>query len=137
MKQATANRTIYITKEDMVRLRSLIQAKASREDLNSLREELDRARVVGSHEIPPDVITMNSQARLKDLEDDEEMTYTLVFPERANIDHGRISVLAPVGTAMLGVREGDEVEWEVPAGHVRLQVLKVLYQPEAAKQYTL
>jgi regulator of nucleoside diphosphate kinase len=134
----TMKRTIYITKADMTRLRNLIEAqKVSRDDLTRLRSELDHARVVDPDEIPGDVITMNSKARLRDLDDQEEMTFTLVFPEHASIDHDRISVVAPIGTAMLGQREGDEFEWEVPAGRVRLKVIKVLYQPEAAKQYHL
>lgn len=134
----TMKRTIYITKADMTRLRNLIEAqKGSRDDLTRLRSELDHARVVEPEEIPGDVITMNSKARLRDLDDQEEMTFTLVFPEHASIDHDRISVVAPIGTAMLGQREGDEFEWEVPAGRVRLKVIKVLYQPEAARQYHL
>ncbi len=134
----TVKRTIYITRADMTRLRSLItSAKPGRDDLSGLRHELDHAYVVEPAAIPGDVITMNSQARLQDLESREEMTFTLVFPEHASIEHDRISVLAPIGTAMLGQREGDEFEWEVPAGRVRLKVIVVLYQPEAAKQYHL
>ncbi len=131
-------RAIYITKADMDRLRSLIsQTKETRDDLSALRNELDNAHVVDPQEIPGDVITMNSQARLKDLEDDDEMTYTLVFPENASIEHNRISVLAPIGTAMLGQRQGEEFEWEVPAGRIRLKVIQVLYQPEAARHFHL
>ena len=134
----TMNRTIYITQHDMNRLRSLIESmKSSREDLQSLAGELEQARVVPSAEIPADVITMNSKAELRDLDDGERMTYTLVFPGDANVDEGLISVLAPIGTAMLGQREGDQFEWRVPAGFVRLRVEKVLYQPEAAGQYDL
>lgn len=134
----TMKRTIYITRADMTRLRNLIEAhKGSRDDLTRLRTELDHARVVEQVDIPADVVTMNSRARLRDLDDEEEMTFTLVFPENASIEHDRISVLAPIGTAMLGQRQGDEFEWEVPAGRVRLKVVKVLYQPEAAKQYHL
>ena len=132
------NRTIYITQHDMSRLRSLIESmKSSREDLQSLGRELEQARVVPSAEIPADVITMNSKAELRDLDDGERMTYTLVFPGDANVDEGLISVLAPIGTAMLGQRVGDEFKWRVPAGFVRLRVEKVLYQPEAAGQYDL
>lgn len=134
----TVKRTIYITRADMTRLRSLLtSAKNGRDDLTSLRSELDHAHVVEPVDIPGDVITMNSQARLRDLETREMMTFTLVFPENASIEHDRISVLAPIGTAMLGQREGEEFEWEVPAGRVRLKVVKVLYQPEAAKHYHL
>ena len=134
----TMNRTIYITQADMNRLRSLVQTMTSgREDLQKLRTELDQAQVLAPVDIPPDVITMNSKAQLRGLEDGELMTYTLVFPAKANVDQGLISVLAPVGTAMLGHRVGDEYECHVPAGPIRLRVEKVLYQPEAAGHFNL
>jgi regulator of nucleoside diphosphate kinase len=63
------------------------------------------------------------------------MTYTLVFPRDANVDEGRISILAPLGTAILGYRVGEEFEWDVPSGKRRLRIAKVLYQPEAAGHY--
>ena len=134
----TMNRTIYITQPDMNRLRSLIESmKSSREDLKTLGAELNQAQVIAPSDIPPDVITMNSKAQLRDLDDNELMTYTLVFPAKANADEGLISVLAPIGTAMLGHRVGDEFEWHVPAGAIRLRVENVLYQPEAAGHYNL
>jgi regulator of nucleoside diphosphate kinase len=134
----TSNRTIYITKADMTRLRSLIESmKSSREDLKTLRAELDQAQVVTAEELPEDVISMNSKASLRDLETDELMVYTLVFPAKANIDEGMISVLAPIGTAMLGRKVGDEFAWQIPAGTVRLKVENVLYQPEAAGHFNL
>jgi regulator of nucleoside diphosphate kinase len=132
------NRTIYITQQDMNRLRSLIESmKSSREDLKALSAELEQASVVAPSDVPADVVTMNSKAQVRDLDDGELMTYTLVFPAKANVDEGLISVLAPVGTAMLGHRVGDEFEWRVPAGAIRLRVEKVLYQPEAAGHYNL
>lgn len=131
-------RMIYITEADMRRLRPLIEGmKNSRDDLRGLQAELLQARMVAPTDVPADVITMNSKARLRDLETGEAVTYTLVFPDQANIEQGRISVVAPVGTAMLGHRVGDEFEWEVPAGAVRLRVEEVLYQPEAAGHYHL
>ena len=134
----TMNRTIYITQKDMNRLRSLVDSmKSSREDLKMLSGELEQAKVVSPEDIPGDVITMNSKAQVRDLDDNELMTYTLVFPGKANVDEGMISVLAPIGTAMLGHRVGDEFEWHVPAGAIRLRVEKVLYQPEASGHYNL
>lgn len=137
MKQAIT-RSIFLTFADMKRLERLVEsARAGREDLRQLQQELALATVVEAADLPADVITMNSQARLQDIDTGEEMTYTLVFPDRASVEEDRISVLAPIGTAMLGQREGDEFEWEVPDGKVRLRVLKVLYQPEAAGHYHL
>lgn len=132
------SRSIYITEADTKRLGPLIEAlKNSRDDIRALQSELESANVVSPADIPPDVITMNSKARLRDLDTGEQVTYTLVFPDKANADDGRISVVAPVGTAMLGHRAGDEFEWEVPAGSVRFRVERVLYQPEAAGHYHL
>ena len=138
MKTVMSPRVIYITQQDMKRLRPLIEGvKNSRDDLRGLQAELAHARVVTPADVPPDVITMNSKARLRDLDTGEEMVFTLVFPGDANVENDRISVVAPIGTAMLGQRVGDEFEWEVPAGSVRLRVEEVLYQPEAAGHYHL
>lgn len=134
---------IYITKPDYERLTKLIEIArdrerdANREYLDRLEEELDRAEVVQQKNIPADVITMRSTVRVKDLDTGEEMIYRLVFPTEANYDEGRISVLAPVGTAMLGYSRGDVIEWQVPSGVRRLSIEEVLYQPEAKGEYHL
>ena len=135
-------RTIYITEYDMKRLRALIDdakrlAPRGNEYLESLEVELDRGIRVAPTEIPPDTVTMNSRVRLVDLDTNEEMVYTLVFPDDADIAKSKISVLAPIGTAMLGYRVGDTFEWRVPDGTRRLRVKNVLYQPEAAGNYDL
>jgi regulator of nucleoside diphosphate kinase len=98
---------------------------------------LERAQVVPSRDISGDVITMNSTVTLKDLDTNEEETYTLVYPEQADTTQGKVSILAPIGTAMLGYRAGDVFEWDVPAGKRRLKVEKILYQPEASGNYDL
>ena len=73
---------------------------------------------------------MNSTVRLKDLETGKEKIYTVVFPEETKRVPGSVSVLAPIGTALIGCCEGDVIEWDVPLGTRRLQVLEVMYQPE-------
>jgi regulator of nucleoside diphosphate kinase len=134
---------IYITKPDHERLTKLIEiarerdSDANREYLDRLEEELDRAEVVQQQDIPADVITMRSTVRLKDLDSSEEMIYRLVFPTEANYDDGKISVLAPIGTAMLGYRRGNVIEWPVPSGVRRLSVEEILYQPESKGEYHL
>lgn len=134
---------IYITEPDHERLTKLIEiarareGDANRKHIDSLEEELERAEVVQQTEIPPDVITMRSTVRLKDMDTSEEMTYQLTFPTEANYDEGKISILAPIGTAMLGYRRGDVIEWEVPSGVRRLRVEEVLYQPESKGEYHL
>jgi regulator of nucleoside diphosphate kinase len=125
------NQPIYITDRDAERLRPLVQAKgalkdAEAENLMRLVRELDRAQIVPEHELPADVIMMNSTVELEDLTDGEISTFTLVYPEDADIDQGRISVLAPLGTAMLGYRVGDELSWPVPSGTIRFRVRRLL-----------
>ena len=114
--------TIYITEVDRQRLEKLIEIaeerdrQANHEYLRKLAHELDRAETVMPEEVPGDLITMRSKVRLKDMNTGEEMVYTLVFPAEADSGNGKISVLAPIGTAMLGYRVGDLIEWEVPSG---------------------
>lgn len=103
-------------------------------EITSLRSELERAEIVAPNEVPPDVITMNSRAELLDLDTNERMEFTLVFPAEADIEEGKISILAPLGTAMLGYRVGDEFEWTVPYGSRRLRVTRIEFQPEATLQ---
>jgi regulator of nucleoside diphosphate kinase len=131
-----ARDTIVITEPDRQKLTALIQDLRGRgEELphaNELAQELARARIVTPEETDPGVITMNSRFRLTDLDDKETEEYTLVFPQEADIEKRRISVLSPVGTGLLGYRKGDVVEWTVPAGKRRLKIDAILYQPEAA-----
>ena len=136
------NRTIYITQFDVARLREQISEARrtvgrSATHLAKLEAELHRGTLVDPTVVPPDVITMNSRVKLLDLDTGEEMIFTLVFPADADIAESRISVLAPIGTAMLGYRVGDTFTWEVPNGECTLQVLELLYQPEAAGDYHL
>lgn len=134
-------RAIYATKIDYDRLSELVRAgTGSGKDqphLRELRQELERATVIDPQEIPADVVTMNSKVLLRDLETGDEVSYTLVYPPDANLDEDKISVLAPIGTAILGYRAGATVTWNVPAGVRRLHIEKILYQPEAAGDYHL
>jgi regulator of nucleoside diphosphate kinase len=135
-------RDIYLTDYDMQRLRKLLEDSVSRRSrdqlsLQKLSEELDRAHLLSSKDIPEDVVTMNSRVRIKDLNSGEEMTLTLVFPAEANFDQGRVSIMAPIGTALIGCRAGDTVEWEVPSGTRKFKIEAVIYQPEAAGDYDL
>jgi len=128
---------IFITESDINKLRKLLERRTrpgarDRQHLEMLAQELERAEVVHSESVPSDVITMHSHARVRDLDSGREIEYTLVFPADADINENKISVLAPIGTALLGSRAGDEFEWPVPGGKRRLKVVNVLYQPEAA-----
>ena len=128
---------IFITEPDMEKLRRLLDSARNpmtrdREHLAMLEEELDRAHVVSAGQVPADVVTMNSMVRMRDLDTGSDMTCTLVFPRDADFARGKLSVLAPIGTAILGCRAGDVIEWKVPGGERRLRVEQILHQPEAA-----
>lgn len=136
------NREICITENDRKRLTELIRVahdfgERTRHDLKGLEEELNKAKVVASQDIPEDVVTMNSKVVLVDVDTQEEMNFRLVFPQDADVDMGFISVLAPIGTAILGYAKGDIVEWPVPSGIRRLEIKDILYQPEAAGDFHL
>lgn len=131
---------IYITDDDKKRLLILIKSNTDRSAapyIKELEKEVLRAEVVSPKEIPENVVTMNSKITFQFIDSDDEMTYQLVFPEDANIDKGMISVLAPIGTALLGYRVGDVIEWQVPAGMTKVKIKKIHYQPEAAGDYHL
>lgn len=135
-------RKIFITEYDLKRLRELIAEHRhteprNREYLENLENELARATHVEPKDVPPDVVTMNSKVCLEDLETGEEIILTLVFPEDADRTQSKISVLAPLGTAVLGYRAGDTFSWKVPAGVVSYRVKELLFQPEASGNYDL
>lgn len=127
---------ILITREDKRRLLRILPRIGTeyvdREDLILLAEEIERAVEVEPDDVPADVVTLNSTARVTDLENGATTDYTIVMPGEANYEAGKISVLAPLGTALLGYRVGDEIEWEMPRGVRRLRIDAVLFQPEAA-----
>jgi len=131
---------IYITVADKEKLEDMIarlEAIIPR-DLPHLRElesELNRAVVVSPQEIPRDVITMNSQARIKDLGTGEESELRLVFPQYADAAQNKISVLSPIGTSLIGYREGMVFECKVPDGVRKMLIQKVIFQPEANGHY--
>jgi regulator of nucleoside diphosphate kinase len=128
---------IIVTASDFAELSSVITSAGkvslrAKWELRLLENELRRARIVTPEEVPSDVITINTRAELLDLETGERMEFTRVLPADANINDGKISVLAPLGTAMLGYRVGDEFVWHVPHGLRRLKVIKLHFQPEAS-----
>ena len=129
---------IVVTESDYVRLLSLVRSfrrlhQYDTERLDELENELNRATILNLDEVPADVVTMNSRVRIKELSSGREFTYQIVFPKDADISENRISVLAPIGTALLGYRTGASFEWRVPSGIRRLRILDVEYQPEAAR----
>ena len=128
------NNRIVVTRPDFERLRGILGSRSAslrdREHLLELREELEHARIVGEQEIPADVVTLRSEIRVRDSETGIARDYTLVAPAEADASSGYLSVLAPLGTALLGYREGDEFEWRMPGGVRRLRIERVR-QPQA------
>jgi regulator of nucleoside diphosphate kinase len=129
-------RHIFITESDKARLRDLVRegrltSPRDQRHLAELDRELDLAEVLSPGNVMPDVVTMHSTVRVRDLDSGVSMVYTLVFPVEADLDRQRISVLAPIGTALLGFRTGDVFEWATPGGTRRLRIEDVLFQPEA------
>lgn len=125
---------ITLSSLDLDRIESLLE-KAAATEHPSLREELERARIVEPQDMPADVVSMNSTARMRDVDDGTEMTLTLVYPRDAG-KPGTVSILAPVGSALLGLAAGQQIDWPLPGGRKRrLGVLQVSYQPEAAGEF--
>lgn len=128
---------IRITPSDHRKLTTLLRAPmptnaADKACRQALLGELNRAILTPAAEIPWDVITLHSRVRVIDRQTGEPFEVTIVLPEEVDVEGGKISVLAPLGTALLGFRQGDDIEWPVPAGVRRLRVERVLFQPEAA-----
>src|SRR5690349_21540509 len=123
---------IYLTQTDMDRLLELVEAYPGQR-FDKLERELLRAKVVPREQLPHDVVTMNSRVLFENETTGERREVTLVYPGTADIDAGRISVLVPVGTALLGLRVGQSIDWELPGGAKRrYRIAAVPYQPEAA-----
>jgi regulator of nucleoside diphosphate kinase len=121
---------LFITESDFLRLSALIESakkflRRDREHLDALEQELSRAEIVSPDEVPAHVVMMNSRVRVTDLDTGTQTVYTLSFPRDADIAHDRISVLAPIGTAILGYRAGAIILADVPRGKKRLRIDEV------------
>jgi len=130
---------ILVTESDYERLDAILRHLPTQHAVASLlRRELDRAEIVESTEVPGDVVTMNSRVVLEDPDTGERHHITLVYPSAADFDAGRLSILAPVGAALLGLRPGQTIDWPLPNGRVRrIRVISVDWQPEAAGELDL
>lgn len=120
---------IVVSRPDFDRLRAIVVARSgwqrNREHLLDFRKELDQARIVSLEEIPADVVTLDSEVRVRNSKTGIARDYNLVCPALADLGAGHVSVLAPLGTALLGHRQGDEVEWQISGGIQWLQIEKV------------
>ncbi len=120
-----AKKTLFISERDYQSLLPLIE-KYDTPAVEALDNELGRAKIVRNTELPVDVVAMDSRVTFIDLDTAEESTVTLVYPANANIEKMRISILSPVGTALIGLRVGGKIDWPLPSGKIRhLQVVAV------------
>jgi regulator of nucleoside diphosphate kinase len=135
VEEIATNRMILISEFDRRRLLALIEGYDDPLDqgaLLELREEIEHAKIVAPGDVPPDLVTMNTRVRLVDTRTGAPRVVTVVFPGLANADEGKISVLAPLGVALLGYLVGDIIEFRNQRGSVRLRIETIEYQPEAA-----
>jgi regulator of nucleoside diphosphate kinase len=124
---------IVLSRFDLERLERLLEKVGPRPDLEALREEIERAEILEPEDVPGDRVTMNSVVRFVDEDSGTESEIKLVFPGHADVESRRISVLAPVGSALLGLAVGDSIHWPLPNARTRrLRVVAITYQPEAA-----
>lgn len=128
---------LIVNSRDYVKLKQIIgiAAATGNQHVKNLEAELSNALLLDPEKIPDNVITMNTKVVFRDVNEDEEFVYTLVYPEEADMSQGKLSILAPIGTALLGYSIGDEVTWNVPAGLKTFRIEKILYQPEANGEF--
>lgn len=117
---------LLLSVEDYQRLAELVLTHEA-EHMEQLLTELDRATILAAEQMPPTVVKMNSTLVFKDLDSGEESEVTLVYPEQSDIAKKRISVLAPMGSALIGLSEGQDIKWALPSGKVRrIQVIRIM-----------
>jgi regulator of nucleoside diphosphate kinase len=123
---------ITVTETDLQRLQQLLAACDS-ELVEKLEDELSRANVVAANDVPQDVVTMDSEVVYEDSASGSKRRVRIVYPQDADVEQGKVSVLAPLGSALLGLSVGQTIEWLMPNGKRLLRVVSVPYQPEAAR----
>lgn len=129
MKKITNN--LVLRKDDYSLLTAFLrnarlQSTFNKRDAEDLQAELKKAILVEAHEFPPDVVGLNSKVRIKAEGKNEEMDLTIVTPDKANIKERKISIMAPIGTALIGFRQGQKVKWKVPSGNKIFTILNVV-----------
>jgi len=125
---------IVITNIDLQRLQPVLDQHDT-PAAESLEAELSRARVVTQRDVPADVVTMNSEVVYEDCATLQKRHVRLVYPKDADASRGHVSVLAPIGSALLGLRVNQAIDWRVPKGTKRIRVVEIRYQPEACGDF--
>jgi regulator of nucleoside diphosphate kinase len=129
MKKITNNPVLL--KDDYVLLTTFLNGGYDRSTFNSrnaedLKQELKKATIVESDQFPADAVRINSVVQIRDINKNVDMELVLVTPDRADIKKKRISVMSPVGTALIGFRKGQKVKWDVPAGKRTFVIVNVV-----------
>lgn len=126
-----------LTELDHVRITRLIERTGAHAAASAVEAVLDLAELVSSHSVPGDVVTMCSRVRVADAQGGAERELTLCYPHEADAATGCVSVLSPVGAALLGLRVGETARWCTPDGReAALELRQILYQPEANGEFT-
>ena len=133
---------IKITELDYMRLSGIVRTARNKKgielnNLDALAREINRAEKVDSNCIEPEYVTMNSIVQVENIETQRPMTIKIVYPKEADFKKGYVSVLSPLGSALLGYKIGDIVKFDAPKGLVTIKILSVEYQPEANGVYTI
>jgi regulator of nucleoside diphosphate kinase len=126
-----AKPNVMISAHDAARLERLLETmpRNSFPGREALQAELERAEIVDAADVPPTVVTMNSTVRFRVTDSDEEFCRTLVYPNDVDASGGTLSILAPVGSALIGLSEGDEIEWPKPGGGtLKVQIKEIVKQ---------
>jgi len=138
----TAMNEILISSLDAVRIQSRID-KARNGGINApinlvpLMNELNRAKKVEPAKVPKDLVTMNSIITLQNIKTEQITKLQIVYPEDADLTKKKISIFAPIGTALLGYRKGDIISWTIPSGTAEFKILDIVYQPESEGNFDL
>lgn len=128
---------ILITEKDYLRLTNLMESNGNH-NFEDLEIELDRASIISDHEVPNDLVTMNSKVKFLDLKTNKDSIITIVYPQDSNTNEAKISIFAPLGSALIGLKKNQEINWKFPNGKTKsLKVVEILYQPEAAEDWHL
>ena len=126
----TTKHQLTITNEDYETINKYITGKKSikafyRINVTLLREDLKKATLVKKNELPEDVVRLNSRVKIREGKKDKLIELILVLPEKANIKERKVSIFAPLGTALIGFRRGERIKWNVPAGNKTFTIMEV------------
>jgi regulator of nucleoside diphosphate kinase len=122
------NDVIMMTEQDLLRIKNILEFQNA-EDFERLEFELERAKIISASEVPADLVTMNTRVRYLNVQENKELIVTVVYPSEANSEEGKVSVLTPLGSALIGLRVGQEISWPFPDGKTKtLRILEVLAQ---------